>query len=129
MMLSQVIRFGLVGCSACAVHFVVVISLVPLGMNPLIANIFGFMVAFAVSYFGHTLWTFNHGKSGRSLLKFGLVAVLSFIVNEGLFYLLLSFSLMPYEIALLLVLFLLALMTFMLSKFWAFSENTKLMAK
>jgi putative flippase GtrA len=128
-MLNQLIRFGLVGCSACAVHFLVVISLVPLGMNPLIANVVGFLVAFTVSYFGHKLWTFNHGKSGRSLLKFGVVALLSFLVNEGLFYLLLKFSSMRYEVALLLVLFLVALLTFILSKFWAFSENTNLRTK
>jgi putative flippase GtrA len=56
--IKQLARFGVVGIAAMAVHWLVVMALVPLGLLPLIANVIAFAVAFNVSYLGHRNWTF-----------------------------------------------------------------------
>jgi putative flippase GtrA len=113
-------RFGAVGIAAMAVHWLVVALLVPLGSKPLLANIAAFAVAFNVSYAGHRHWTFAATSAQHSTFKRFLgVALLSFALNEALYYLLLR-SGMEYRAALLLVLIAVAALTFVLSRYWAF---------
>jgi len=114
--------FGLVGASAAAVHFGVVWALVEIcGWPALAANVAGFLLAFGVSFAGHHHLSFAAQKArvGESLPRFAAVAVLGFVSNELLYALLLSQG-MEYRLALLLVLVLVAAMTWMLSRFWAF---------
>lgn len=127
MELFRLMRFGVVGLTAAAVHYWVVIALVELlRIAPLQANIGGFIVAFWVSYFGHRHWTFSdavasHKRgSGQSFIRFLVVAVLGFCVNEFLFYLLLRYAGLPYYVALAIVVFTVAVMTYVLSRLWAF---------
>ena len=122
-MLAQVSRFIGVGVTALIVHWLVVRLLVPLGMPPLIANVFGFAVAFNVSYFGHRKLTFkaeelNHS---RTLPRFATVALGSFAVNETLYALLLTFTPLRYDFALFIVLGVVAVLTYLFSRFWAFA--------
>ncbi|WP_052063554.1 GtrA family protein [Nitrincola sp. A-D6] len=122
-MLAQVSRFIVVGVTALIVHWLVVRLLVPLGLIPLIANVFGFVVAFNVSYFGHRRLTFkaealNHS---RTLPRFATVALASFAVNETLYALLLTFTSLRYDLALFIVLGVVAVLTYLFSRFWAFA--------
>lgn len=125
--LLRVLRFGIVGLTAAAVHYWVVIALVELlHIAPLQANAGGFIVAFWVSYFGHRHWTFSDAVATHvqgahpSFLRFLLVAVLGFCMNELLFYLLLRYAGWPYYLALAVVVFTVAVMTYVLSRLWAF---------
>jgi len=57
--LLRLFRFGIIGMTAAAVHYWVVVALVEFGgMAPLLANVGGFASAFWFSYFGHRHWTF-----------------------------------------------------------------------
>lgn len=119
--------FGVVGCLAMSVHFSLVAwVLVPWGLSPLLANIFGFLIAFIVSYWGHRLKTFQASDvpHGSALPRFFLVALLSFAVNECLYYLLLRYSPLDYRSALLLVLVAVASLTLLLGRFWAFKARS-----
>lgn len=125
--LLRVLRFGIVGLTAAAVHYWVVIALVELlRIAPLQANVGGFFVAFWVSYFGHRHWTFSdtvatHAPGTHpSFMRFLLVALLGFGMNELLFYLLLRYAGWPYYTALAVVVFTVAVMTYVLSRLWAF---------
>ncbi|MNR78025.1 GtrA-like protein [compost metagenome] len=127
MELLRVLRFGIVGLTAAAVHYWVVIALVELlHIAPLQANVGGFIVAFWVSYFGHRYWTFSdavasHAKgTQQSFMRFLAVALLGFCMNELLFYLLLRYAALPYYVALAIVVFTVAVMTYVLSRMWAF---------
>ena len=125
--LLRIARFGIVGLTAAAVHYWVVIALVEVVLiAPLQANVGGFFVAFWISYFGHRHWTFsdavathNEGEHS-SFLRFLLVALLGFCMNELLFYLLLRYAGWPYYFALAVVVFTVAVMTYVLSRLWAF---------
>lgn len=120
--LLQIARFLIVGVSAAAVHFSVVVYLVQFHQYlPLIANVAGFVVSFQVSYWGHRVWTF----SGTEVLhreaypKLVLLQIFNFGLNEILYFILLSLHL-PYQLALLIVLSVLPAFTFMTSKYYIF---------
>ncbi len=120
-MILQLARFGAVGIAAMAVHWLVVKLLVPLGLQPLIANVIGFAVAFNISYWGHRNWTFASEASHQTTLtRFFAVAVGSFLINEFAYSLLLRFTHLNYDVALAIVLVGVAALTFVLSRYWAF---------
>lgn len=118
----QLLRFGLVGVSAASIHFGTVIILVQkFLLLPLVANVFGFLVSFQVSYWGHRLWTFRRTTIMHSATfpKLLLVQLLNLSLNELLFYVFLLMNL-PYPLALLIVLTILPVFTFLSSKLWVF---------
>lgn len=121
-LIQQLFRFGIVGLAAAGIHFSIVVALVQTwAVAPLVANVFGFMTGFQMSYWGHRLWTFNGAAIMHrvALPKLLLVQIVNLIANEGLFYFFLSINL-PYTVALLIVLTILPLFTFVSSKFWVF---------
>jgi putative flippase GtrA len=119
----QVLRFATVGGIAAIVHFSTVVLLVEGKiLFPLSANIVGFLIAFQVSYAGHRYWTFRGtvARHKTAFTKLFFLQTFNFAANEGLFYIFLTFFALPYPIALLLVLAILPVLTFSLSKFWVF---------
>jgi putative flippase GtrA len=119
----QIIRFGLVGSLAAATQLTVVMTLVEMGLlQPLAANIVGFMIAFQVSYWGHRHWTFNAIGVQHSVAvpRLFFIASSGFIANELFFYIMMSVFHLPYIPALLVVLTILPTITFISSKFWVF---------
>ncbi len=123
MLFRQLFRFGVIGSAAAAVNMIVVVLLVQFAhWSPLAANIIAFVIAYQVSFFGHHHWTFQATSSAKtSWPKFLLVAVGSFILNEGFYALFLQVWHVEYIVALLLVLLVVPPITFALSKLWAFN--------
>ena len=123
--LLRLLRFGAVGLLAAAVHYWVVIGLVELlQIAPLKANFGGFAVAFWFSYLGHRHWTFaDHGAGSGSFVRFLITALLGFFLNQFLFYLLLQHVRLPYYISLAIVVVVVAIMTYVLSRLWAFRAH------
>lgn len=118
----QVIRFALIGIMAMLVHWFTAMSLISIGLHPLVANIMAFIVAFSVSYTGHSYWTFLVLPTSHRyrLPKFTVVAVGSFIINETLYFLLLRYTELNYRMALIIVLGSVSILTFTASKLWVF---------
>lgn len=122
-MIGQVVRFGLVGAAAAATHFVIAVACVRgAGLDPQVANVVGFLVAFSVSFLGQWRWTFGaHGAPlARALPSYFLVSVSGFLANALAYRWLLTHTRLRYDVALALVLIAVAAMTFLLSRFWAF---------
>lgn len=123
-LIFQLMRFGLVGVIAAAVHFFIVVNLVQsYGYEPLVANIAAFLVSFQLSYYGHRRFTFYGTTTVHAVAfpKLLTLQIFNFIANESLFYFLLSLHL-PYQLALLIVLSVLPIFTFAVSKFWIFQR-------
>lgn len=118
----QLFRFGMVGFTAALVHFFLVVFIVQMGsVEPLIANVFAFALSFQVSYWGHRWWTFSssmvqHRDAFPRLL---LIQTAGFAANESLFYIFLQLHL-PYPIALIIVLTIIPIFTFVSSKLWVY---------
>jgi putative flippase GtrA len=124
-LLKQVMRFVVIGTLAAMVNLSIVISLVEANvLSPLLANIFGFAVAFQVSYFGHRYWTFNRTYNTHKIAvpRLLLISGSSFIANEGIFYLFLNLFQLPYIFALFSTLTVLPIISFILNKLWVFQE-------
>lgn len=121
-LLQQIARFGIVGLTAATIHFTTVVLLVQTQhYPPLWANVFGFLIAVQMSYWGHRRWTFSDTATLHRVAFPKLIAVqlVNFAANETLFYIFLQFKL-PYTVALLIVLTTLPIFTFVSSKLWVF---------
>jgi putative flippase GtrA len=121
----ELVAFCCVGLLALATHFVVVTMLVGAGLHPLLANVFGFCVAFSVSFLGHDRWTFPaRGRArARALYRFFVVAVGGFLINETTYALVLRFTALDYRSGLLIALALAATTTLLASRHWAFAHE------
>ncbi len=114
----------MIGASAAAVHLVVVTLLVRLYQwAPLAANVGGWMVAFWVSFAGHFHWTFRgHARSARGAWgRFLLLSATGFVLNESLYAAGLAWLPLRFDWLLVLVLIVTAVLTFLLSRHWAFA--------
>lgn len=114
----SVAYFLLIGAGAALTHLSVVAYL---NLDPLLSNIIAFLVAFNVSFLGHKYLTFAAIPNQKQLRLpyFFLVAVSALLLNEFLYFLFLRYTSLHYLIALILVLIMVAVYTFILSKFWA----------
>ena len=123
-MKRELFWFAAVGLSAMAVHLAsVALVLVPLGLSPLVANVIAFLIAFQVSHAGHRRFTFSHhdAPASQSRWRFFAVACFSFAVNELMYAALLRFTTLDYRVALFIVLVLVAALTYVSSRAWAFA--------
>jgi putative flippase GtrA len=119
----RLFRFALVGTLAALTHLgVVYLGVQQIHLDPLIANIVGWLVAFCVSFSGHFFGTFaKQGASiGQAASRFFLVSLLGFCINEIAYALALSWSKQHYLIILAVVLVFVAGLTYVLSLRWAF---------
>jgi len=120
----QLIWFIAVGCAAALTHWLVAVACVEhLALAPLLANAAGWLVAFHVSLFGHYHLSFRQQTAApfkQAAWRFFMVAALAFACNELAYATLLHVSPLAYDTALLLVLVGVAILTFVLSRCWAF---------
>lgn len=115
--------FLVVGALAALVHYIVAVTLEGwFDVKPAWSNILGFCSAFPVSYVGHRTFTFADKTKPhhQAFPRFLLVAVLGFLANQTLVLLALHFTMMPFWLVLALVMLLVAVSTYVLSKYWAF---------
>ncbi len=84
-LLGELMRFGVVGGLATLTHFLVASALfswTPVGIFA--ANLAGFLVAVAVSFFGHRNLTFRVTEAGsEAAARFFGVAVAGFLANTA----------------------------------------------
>ncbi len=128
--MRQMMKFGLVGMAAAGTHLgSLFVFKDGCGLAPQTANILAFLVAVQVSFLGHHHWTFaTHGHGGklaRIYLKFFAVACAGFLLNAALYALFLKIPRLHYLLAQAIVQVIVAGMSFLLSKFWAFRKSPK----
>jgi putative flippase GtrA len=115
-----------VGAAATLVHFATVVALVSLAdWQPLGANVIAWGVAFAVSFFGH--WRLSFGAQQaplwRAAFRFVVVSAAGFGVNQLAYALLLKQAGWGYASALAVVLAAVAVLTYAISRNWAFTSR------
>lgn len=122
MMWTQAMRFGIVGMLATFVHMVIGSLLIAAGWLPAVANLFAFVTAFSVSFIGHLGYSFAGSDiaPSRALRKFSVVALLGFACNEALLITLTSIEFLSATYALWVSTGFAAVVTFALSRAWAF---------
>jgi putative flippase GtrA len=118
---GQVLKFGVVGLLATAVHSAIYMAAVLQGVAPLVANLAGFGVAFLVSFLGHWRWTFVQAAAPvrRALLKFLLTSLMGLASNSACTWLAAERLRLPPASALIGILFVTPLLVFRVATRWA----------
>ena len=123
MLKKQITNFIIIGILASITNFVIVWAIVHLEVaKPLIANLFAYLIAFNVSYFGHRLLTFSQTTESHksAAIKFFINVIIGLIINETVYYILLHIVGLQYLLALFITMGLVAVYTFIVSKFLVF---------
>lgn len=113
--------FATVGAAAAMIH-VGVFEASRRVLQPEIANLTGFGLAFLVSFYGHRFLSFKDASTslGTSFGRFAVTALAGLATNEAVFVLLFRLLGWPATPALLCGLLFAAGQTFVLTRFWAF---------
>jgi putative flippase GtrA len=118
--------FIAVGASAALVHYIIAVAIEHFAlMPPALANIAGFISAFPVSYLGHRSLSFAQQDAShqQALPRFLLVAIMGFCANQTLLLFCLNYTKLPFWLALGLVMVIIAVSTYALSRYWAFKAK------
>lgn len=127
-MIRQLAWFVFVGCAAAATHWLVAVGCVVVWLlPPLVANVLGWLVAFVVSFSGHYRLTFRHQRKSLVVAcrRFFVVSATGFLINELSYAWLLQVTAIPYDLLLGAILVAIAVLTFVVSRFWAFRYRTE----
>ena len=122
--MRSLIRFGITGALATATHVVVFVLLVEwLHLRPVWAAAPAFLAAVGVSYGLNYRWTFAAEGPHRVMApRFMLVALAGLALNLGITWLIVDLALLWYGYALMTVIAVVPLLTYLLSRFWVFSR-------
>ncbi|WP_416899688.1 MAG: GtrA family protein [Minwuia sp.] len=119
-LIAQIGRFGIVGLAATAVHALVYWLLVQFAATEAnLANLLAFLTAFAVSWIGHSRWTFGAGGRQR-LARFTGVALGGYALNALATWIIVDGLVMDPRWPLVFILFVTPAATFAAGRLWAF---------
>ncbi len=119
-------RYGVVGVMASLVHWLVSYWVFKTFQTPyLVAHSIGFFSGLLPAYFGHYFFSFKDNRQHKQLFpKFFLVSFLAFFIHEaGAFFLVDKFKLDYSSIVLPVLVILVPVFTFLLNRFWVFSDK------
>ncbi|MES0812969.1 GtrA family protein [Roseibium sp. SCPC15] len=121
-------KFAIIGVIATLTHASVASYLLEAGtLSAFPANIFGFLVAFSVSFSGHYYWSFSHlrrdGTALKSMRRFLIISLSGFLLNSTVLALWLQFTPWPDLFGLLFSIAIVPAFTFVGARLWAFSHR------
>lgn len=122
---GQVGRFGVVGVGASVTHLLCALGLMEFGgLNVYAANLIAFVLALAVSYIGHHRWTFRReNQHGQHLPRFAVVAILGFVLNQAIIFLVVGILAAPYWLGIVVVVVIVPPLVYGLCRIWAFAVH------
>ena len=123
--ISLLFRYGIVGVIASVVHFsLAYIAFEILHINSFVSHFIGFIFGLITAYFGHYFYSFKDDEDhGRRFPKFLVTALVALILHQGGVYLFDKVLGLDYTSRVLpLLVVTVPVFTFLLNKFWVFSE-------
>jgi putative flippase GtrA len=122
--MHSLIRFAISGGLATLTHITVFVALVEwLQLRPLYASVPAFLAAVVVSYTLNYRWTFRADGPHQVLFpRFVLVALAGLVLNLLITYLVVDLGHFWYGYALVAIILIIPVTTFLLSRFWVFQE-------
>ncbi|MDD3266225.1 MAG: GtrA family protein [Burkholderiales bacterium] len=118
--MREMFIYGLVGISALIMQDAIFLIGPKFGIYPTIAMIIGNLVGMFISYYGHSKFTFRKSSySKREFIKFAITSIIGLIINASGVRIITK-VLMLNHIWGLLPTFITPIITFLISKFWAF---------
>lgn len=123
---TEILRFGLVGLAATAMHYLILrLAVEHLEIPPSLANGMAFLCALSVTYLGQSLWVFQkHSQhSVGQMLRFAISLVFGFFANIGIMAVSVNAFGLSYQNGFLLSLLLVPALSFMINRFWVFNAS------
>lgn len=121
--LPRLLRFGITGLIATAVHVVVAVVLIAgLSVPPYVANPVAFLAATAFSYATNTLWSFASRMDRRTLSRYACVAAFGLLATSAIAAAAEAAGL-DYRIGIALVIALVTPSTFALHSVWTYRAS------
>ncbi len=120
-LIIQLMIFAVVGVTATLTHyFTALFSHELAGIDLYLSNLFGYVAAVMVSYFGHGRFTFKQELNWGVFTRFAIVSVSTFLCSELILLGLEKGLQLPHRLSLAVVVCTIPLITFVLSKLWVF---------
>jgi putative flippase GtrA len=121
----RLFRFGLTGVVATTVYATVsLLAIEAFGAAPVAGSILGYAAATGVSFYGHSLFSFQvRLDHGTALRRFLLLAVASFVLSTGLMWLIADNMGLSHRIAVAVIVIVIPINNYISSRFWVFREG------
>jgi putative flippase GtrA len=122
-LLRQVFYFGVVGISATLTnYFIAVLAFEYVGLNIYTSQFVGYIFAVTVSLFGHSKLTFQTQLTSSVFTRFMVVSLTTLVFSEILLLFIERLLVLSHRISLLIVVIIIPVITFLLSKLWVFRQ-------
>jgi putative flippase GtrA len=122
----EIIRFGVVGLTATAMHYLTLILMVELlAIPPTLANGLAFLCALFITYLGQSLWVFQERSqhSITQMLRFTVSLGVGLLSNMAIMAVSMHALGLGYQNGFLLSLLLVPVLSFMINRFWVFNSS------
>lgn len=118
--LREILIYGVVGISALIAQDIIFLLGPSFGVYPTVAMIVGNLVGMFISYYGHSKFTFQKSRySKREFIKFAITSMVGLVINAGSVRIITKVLMLDHTWGLLPT-FITPIITFLISKFWAF---------
>jgi putative flippase GtrA len=128
-LVRQMFKFGVVGLTASLIHVgVFLLCIETFSVRPLVANCIAFCVALPSAFTGHYYWTFNKGRDIEFKVihtyfrRYFCTALFGFSMNSLVVAVVVNTMHMSHLYAMLLMITVVPVATFAISRSWAFSS-------
>ena len=120
--MERLFRFGIVGILATLVYVLVTLAVVASGLaNPIVASVIGQTTSAFVSYFAHLHYSFGVPPQHRLFVwRFLVVAVITYLANIIVTYLLTKVFGISYLISIAAVMILIPILNYICNRLWVF---------
>jgi len=122
--IRKILTFGFVGIAASVIHFVTAVVAMRIFEAPIfLANLFGFIIAFGLSYVGHYKWTFQSTANHKvSVPKFAITAIIGYLINNIVLLILISATGRELSSFILIAIGVSAATVYLISNRWVFGD-------
>jgi putative flippase GtrA len=119
------VRYGIVGLLSNAVGFLLYLGITAAGMEPKLAMTVLYAVGVAQTFFFNKRWSFRHGGThGPAFVRYCLSYVLGYLINLVALFIFVDQLGYPHQIVQGVLVLSLAVMLFLLQKFWVFRSTS-----
>lgn len=122
-MLSQLLKYGLVGASNTLITFIVIAILTQFDVNPYASNSIGFAAGLINSFILNSRFTFERKSNSQNALKFALAFLVAYLLNLGVLYYAMTLPNIHNILAQLLAMITYNIAFFLFMKTWVFKSD------
>lgn len=120
----QALRFGIVGVLSNSVGYCLYLLLTWIGMDYKLAMTLLFIVGVAQTFIINKKWSFKYSHQDKSvLLRYSASYGFGYMLNLGALILLVDHAGMPHSVIQAIMILIVALLMFLLQKFWVFAPR------